>query len=148
MARTLVTNDPVFGWLAYGGVMTIRGDTLSVIARDGLRKRFDVVLADPRTPASRADRLKLELDRDGFAALEPIVMDKRAGRIAFTLENRSNNDHATELSISLPYGSEYQLTQDGRRIPLALTGDWDYPYRATITMTPRPSRIELLRIRP
>jgi hypothetical protein len=32
--------------------------------------------------------VKLELDRDGFAAEVPIVLEKAANRIAFAVENR------------------------------------------------------------
>lgn len=145
MARTLVTEDPLFGWTAYGGTLAESADTLAVEPRDGLRKRFDVVLADPRAPTLRAQRLKIELNRDGFPAGELIVLDKRLGRIAFTLENRSGDAHETELSLDLPYGAHYELRQDGRPVELAPTGDWDHPWRAVVTMGVAPVRLELVR---
>jgi hypothetical protein len=148
MARTLVTKDPLFGWIAYGGSWTEGEDALSVVPRDGLRKRFDVVLADDRAPWLRARRLKLQLNRDGFAAAEPVQVDKRLDRVAFTLENRTADSHQTQLSLWLPYGAQYVLTQDGQERELVLTGDWDYPWRVTLTMTDDPTRIELVRIEP
>ena len=148
MARTLVTKDPLFGWIAYGGSWTEEEDALSVIPRDGLRKRFDVVLADERAPWLRARRMKLELNRDGFAAEEPVRVDKRLDRIAFSIENRTGDSHRTELFLWLPYGADYVLTQDGQERELVLTGGWDYPWRVTLPMTDSPTRIELIRIEP
>jgi len=145
MARTLVTEDPLFGWIAYGGRWTEDEETLSVLPRDGLRKRFDVVLADPRVPRLRAQRLKLELNRDGFARDQAIEVSKGLDRITFTLENRTSDEHDTELSLSLPYGADYVLTQDGKPVELFPTGDWDYPWRVTLPMTRGSTTIELHR---
>lgn len=145
MATTLVTEDPVFGWIAYGATLADSGDTLIVEPRDGVRKRFAVVLADRRAPWLRAQRLTLELDRDGFAVRQPIVLDERLSRIVFTLENRTGDAHETEISLSLPYGSDYQLLQDGRPVEMVPTGDWDYPWRAVVRIGARATRVELLR---
>jgi hypothetical protein len=145
MARTLVTNDPLFGWIAYGGVLTEQGDTLRVRVHDGIRKRFDVVLADHRAPWLRAERLKLELNRDGIAAEPPVVLDRHLGGIAFTLENRTGDAHETEISLSLPYASQYGLTVDGQAVALTATGDWDYPLRAAVRVSGPTARVTLKR---
>ena len=145
MARTVVTNDPTFGWIAYGATWTDAGGTLSVIPRDGVRMRFDAVLPDPRVPWRRGERLGLEVDRDGFAEGQPIQVDKGLDRVALTLENRTGTAHSTELSISMPYGTVYVLTQDGRPVPLERNTSWDYPWRAELSMTSGPTRIELVR---
>ena len=145
MARTVVTKDPIFGWVAYGATWTDAGGTLSVVPRDGVRMRFDAVLPDPRVPWRRAGRLGLEVDRDGFAEGEPIEVDKGLDRIAFTLENRTGAAHRTHLSISMPYGTGYALVQDGTPVVLERTNSWDYPWRAELPMTSGPSRIELVR---
>jgi hypothetical protein len=143
MARTLVTNDPLFGWMAYGGTWTEAAGSLSVVPRDGVRKRFGVVLADPRAPALRAQRLHIELKRDGFAANTPIEVDKRLDRITFTLENRTGESHETEVLFALPYGETYALEQDGSRVEMETTGDWDYPWRATLRVTGDHSTVTL-----
>ncbi len=145
MARTLVTRDPLFGWLVYGGTWTDEGPTLAVVPRDGVRKRFTVVLPDPRVPGRRVRRLDLELGRDGFARSEPIVVDKGLERITITLENRTEDRHATRLSIRLPYRTEYTLVQDGEPVELVPDGDWDYPWRATLRIGDGTSTIELVR---
>jgi len=145
MARTLVTLDPIFGWIAYGATWTEDGGTLSVVPRDGVRMRLDVVLPDARVPWRRARRLGIELDRDGFAEGEPVEVDERLDRIAFTLESRTGDAHRTELSLSLPYGSGYALLQDGRPVELLRTTRWDHPWRAVLSMTGGSTRLELVR---
>ncbi len=46
MAATIVTHDRDFGWYAYGGTMIEKEDELAINPRDGLRRRFDVVIPD------------------------------------------------------------------------------------------------------
>jgi hypothetical protein len=105
---TIVTKDPVFGEYAYGGVLTRTSNVLSVIPRDGLRVRFHVVRDD--------QRLHLELDHDGFAREQPIVVTDTLDRVRFVVENRTGPVHQTGLSIEgLPPGA-YTVTVDGRSI--------------------------------
>ncbi|MEX2271083.1 MAG: DUF5695 domain-containing protein [Vicinamibacterales bacterium] len=146
MAATVVTRDPIFGWFAYGGVLSEKGQTLSVDPRDGLRRRLAVVIPDPGLPFSdSASRLKIELDRDGFAAGSPIAIDKELGRVSFAVENRTANAHATRMRLSLPVNATYTLLQDGKEVPLVQTGNWDYPWRADLAMRGAASKIELVR---
>jgi len=145
MAATVVTRDPLFDWFAYGGTLSISGDVLSVIPRDGLRQRFAAVLPDPQLRWPNVRRFKIELDRDGFAAGVPIVIDKTLHKIAFTLENRSQDAHVTGLWLSFPIGAQYEVTQDGRKVALSKTGNWDYPWLAEMQMGTGPSTIEIIR---
>lgn len=146
MAATIVTRDPLFGWLAYGGTLAEKGGELAVNPRDGLRQRLDVVIPDPALPfAEDMLRLKTELERDGFAADGLITMDKALKKIFFTVENRTANAHKTGLRLSIPAGSSYELLQDGRPVPLVATGDWDYPWRAELEIAGPASRVELVR---
>ena len=105
---TVVARDPIFGEIAYGGVLTRTGGSVSVIPRDGLRARFHVI--------RDAQRLHLELDHDGFAREQPVVIADDLSRIAFTLENRSGGPHTVGLSIDGLAGGEYDVTVDGRRV--------------------------------
>lgn len=148
MARTLLVHDPVFGWFAYGGRLTEHGDTLHVEPRDGLRMRFDVVVPDRRAPSKRAERIALELSRDGFSAGSPIRVDRGMRRLAFSLENRSGTDHETELRLALPYGTAWTLSHDGRDVALTATGDWEYPWRATLRVGAAPAYLVLERTTP
>jgi len=145
MARTLVTDDPLFGWIAYGGSWREEPDALSVVPRDGLGQRFDLVVADPRAPSLRARRLKVELARDGFAGEEPIMVRKDMEALTFTVENRTRDLHSTEIRLWLPYGTEYLLLQDGTPVDLLPTGSWDYPWRGILRMTGGSTTIQLLR---
>lgn len=105
---TIVASDPIFGEIAYGGLLTRRGRTLEVVPRDGLRVRFHVIRGD--------ERLHMILDRDGYAREQPVVVDDGLSRIEFTLENRAGRAHETGLIIAgLPEG-EYAITAGGRRV--------------------------------
>ena len=111
---TIVTRDPAFGEIAYGGILTRTGDTIAVVPRDGLRVRFHVVR--PSTgDRGDAQRLHLELDHDGFAKEQPIVVADDLSRIEFLVENRTGGPHSTGLSIEGLTGS-YRVTVDGRDV--------------------------------
>lgn len=145
MAATVVTRDPVFDWIAYGGTLGVTNEDLSVIPRDGLRQRFCAIVGDAEDPTTNIQRLKIELDRDGFATDKPIRLDKRLGKISFTLENRAGDRHTTGLCLSLPAGTSYSLAQNGKPVPLGPTGNWDYPVRADVDVGTEPAVIELVR---
>ncbi len=105
---TIATRDPVFGEFAYGGVLTRKGTTVSVLPRDGLRVRFHVV--------RDGQRLHLALDHDGFAADRPIVVADDLSRIEFGLENRTGGPHRTGLTVAgLPEG-DYQVAVEGSAV--------------------------------
>jgi hypothetical protein len=130
MAATVVTRDPVFGWIAYGGALAEKRGEVAVEPRDGVRRRFAAVV-----PGSGADdilRLKIELERDGFAAGRRVRMDKSLGRISFILENRTADAHRTGLRLAAPAGYAYALVGNGTTVPFVATGDPDYPWRAEI----------------
>ncbi len=147
MAATIVTRDPVFGWFAYGGAMTERGAVLEVEPRDGLRRRFDVVIPDEALPFPEdIRRLKIELERDGFAAGALIVMDKKLDKIAFTVENRTADAHKTVLRLSAPFQTSYELRLEGKPVPLAATGGWDYPWQAELDVAGKGVAVELVRV--
>jgi hypothetical protein len=146
MAATIVSRDPVFGWFAYGGAMTKRGRELEISPRDGLRRRFHVVIPDSGLPFPEdIRRFKLELERDGFAADGKIVMDKDLGRIAFTVENRTGDAHKTAVRLSFPTHTRYELYQDGKPVSLVSTPEWDYPWRAELEIAGKGAKVELVR---
>ena len=138
MAATIVTRDPTFGWFAYGGLLKNSGDALEVTPRDGLRRRFDVVPDSVR-------RVKLELDRDGFASEQPIALDTAVNRIAFSVENRTGTAHATVLKLALPSNATYAVRQDGKPVMLRAARDWDYPWLVDLAMTKGSTKVQLLR---
>ncbi len=147
-AATIVTCDPVFGWFAYGGVLSAHGQHLSVIPRDGLRQRFDAILPSSPDDSASIRRCKMALDRDGFAAEKPVLLDTALDNIAFTLENRTKDKHTTRLLLSFPAGAPYEVTQDGQRRALHHWADWDYPWSAELQAGPGLSKIKITRLRP
>jgi Family of unknown function (DUF5695) len=105
---TVVARDPIFGEIAYGGLLTRDGHSVQVIPRDGLRVRFHVVRDD--------QRLHMVLDHDGYAREQPIIVADDLSRIEFTLENRTGNAHRTGLHVSgLPAG-DYSIAIDDRTV--------------------------------
>jgi len=142
MAATIVTRDPIFGWLAYGGVLKENGTNLEVIPRDGLRRRFDVVLSEAPQDIRR---VKLELDRDGFVDESKITLDKRATRIMFSVANRTKDAHTTVLKLALPPGAKYAVLQDGKALMLRPTDDWDYPWRVDLAVGQAATKVEIVR---
>jgi hypothetical protein len=145
MAATVLTRDPIFDWIAYGGALTVEGNNLRIVPRDGLRQRFYAILSEPKDARSAVRRFKMELDRDGFAAGENIVTDKALNKIAFTLENRTGEEHTTELLLSVPAGSSYSVLQNGKEIQLSRSGNWDYPLRAELRVTSQSGKVEIVR---
>jgi Family of unknown function (DUF5695) len=143
MAATVIARDPVFGWFAYGGRLEEKRGEVIVEPRDGVRRRLAIVLSGPA--AAEPLRMKIELERDGFAAGRPITIDKSLRKIGFVVENRTADAHRTGLRISVPAGAEYELILGGRRLPLVSTGDPDYPWRAEIDVVAPTSAIELVR---
>jgi uncharacterized protein DUF5695 len=105
---TVVARDPVFGELAYGGVLTRQDRGIAVIPRDGLRVRFHVIRDQ--------QRLHLVLDHDGFARERPIRVSDDLSLVELTLENRTGPAHSTGLTVAgLPAG-DYAVEVDGRPV--------------------------------
>jgi hypothetical protein len=114
MAATIVTRDPAFGWIAYGGTLAEKGRSLSIVPKDGLRQRFYAVLDDTR--------IRIELDRDGFAAGKAIVTDRDFKTIKFVLENRTNDAHTTGILVAVPKGRACRVFQDGKKLSTVPAG--------------------------
>jgi hypothetical protein len=91
-AATILTKDPVFGWTALGGTLSMQDHRMAVIPRDGLRTRFFY--------RNGADGFDLELDRDGFAKDKPILIATPDGGISFAIENRSGDTHITTITLT------------------------------------------------
>ncbi len=107
-AASIVVDDPLFGLFAYGGRLVEKGENIEVIPRDGLRRRFHVILGE--------HRLSLELERDGWAEKMPIVFNRSFSTIRCFLENRAAEGHTTRLKLrGLPAGT-YEILLDGLEI--------------------------------
>lgn len=107
-AAAVVADDPLFGLLAYGGQLSHSREDIKVIPKDGLRKRFHVILG--------GQRFHIQLDRDGFAENKPIVFARTLDEIHFVLENRTGDAHPAQLKLTgLPSGT-YEVLLDGSSI--------------------------------
>jgi hypothetical protein len=143
-AATILTRDEIFDWTSYGGTLEAAGNRMNVEPRDGLRKRFYIVVPTTANDSATYRRLKIELERDGFAAGQKITVD-RSWNVAFDLENRTGDAHTTALMLSLPEGESYVVRHNGSPVALTKTGNWDYPLRAELKVGDEVNRVELLK---
>ncbi len=111
---TIITKDPVFGEFAYGGELTRKGDTVSVIPRDGLRARVHVVRDD--------QRLHMELIGVNYAPERPVMINDKLSNIQITLENGVRAAHRQLCINGLPAG-EYKITVDNQSQTVKMPGD-------------------------
>ena len=108
-AATVVVDDPIFGRYAYGGTIAQHKRRTEVVPHDGLRERFHILTG--------GQRVHLLLDRDAFAAGQPISYDDSFAHLRFTLENHATFAHPIALALTgLPAGS-YRLIVDGTQQP-------------------------------
>ncbi|MFO7756776.1 MAG: DUF5695 domain-containing protein [Bacteroidales bacterium] len=106
MASTILAEDPLFGWFAYGGKLDKAAGDFKVWPRDGVRIRFWLVDNDSRTG--------IELERDGFSKTEPIIVNKERGRIELAIENITGNAHITRLFLDTEDADQWHLSMDGK----------------------------------
>jgi len=106
MAATIATNDPIFGMVAYGGSMETPDNVLKVVPKDGIRRRFYV--------RNGKDKFDIVLDRDGFAVNRQIIVGPTGKSLEFVIENRSNDQHTTKISLKGFTGNYLVSTGSGK----------------------------------
>jgi hypothetical protein len=107
MAETVLAEDPLFGWIAYGGVLSENRKGFAVVPSDGIRGRFSVVADNIRA--------SLVLARDGFAGGEAVKVSPAADRITFRIENRSPESHLTQLKVQ-GFGVSAEVRAGGKKL--------------------------------
>ncbi len=117
-AQTVLSDDPLFGWISYGGVLTQAKKGFYIIPRDGVRSRFSIV--------TEKVRKTLSLDHDGFAAGKQIIVTPALDKVTFTLENRAGGSHTSILTVTTPEGTEPVVTVDGKKVKAVKTGATAY----------------------
>ncbi|HSO77805.1 MAG TPA: DUF5695 domain-containing protein, partial [Bacteroidales bacterium] len=117
-AQTVLSDDPLFGWISYGGVLTQAKKGFYIIPRDGVRSRFAI--------ATEKVRKTLSLDHDGFAAEKQIIVSPALDKVTFTLENRGGGSHTSILTVTTPEGTEPVVTVDGKKVKAVKTGATAY----------------------
>jgi len=101
-ASTVLFDDPLFGMIAFGGEVAQTDGSIGVVPRDGVRQRFHAAIG--------ARRLHLAMDRDGFAAEQPIRVSRTLDRVEFTIESRAPARHEATLAIEGPPPGQYAAT--------------------------------------
>jgi hypothetical protein len=125
MAATVVTEDPLFGWMAYGGILNQNKNGFTVIPRDGLRDRLSLVSKEVRTT--------LSFYRDGFAKEKQIRISPDLKRVSFTLENRTGNTHTTKMSIFVSSGYTPAVLVDGKKVTVVKSGEREFVTNFDVT---------------
>jgi hypothetical protein len=138
MASTIISNDPTFGWIAYGGLLKVEKNKLSVIPEDGVGIRFGIVC--------ESFRLLTELSRDRFSDSKPIVTDKNGNSVLFTVTNETGLSHTIRLKITGTAGTFYRIKNNGEIIGnVKLNGALEVVTEFSIP--PGECRIELSKIK-
>ena len=102
MAATVLADDPIFGWTAFGGTLKEHNGEMQVVPADGIGQQFHFV--------DDHHRFHMKLSRDRFAKNQAIKLDPSLENITFTLSNQTGDDHTTGLILDgLPEG-EYQIS--------------------------------------
>ncbi len=103
-ACTVLADDPVFGLYCYGGDLETQGKLHRITPRDGVHRRFHMVMEQRR--------FHLILDRDGFDCAKGIAVADDLSAISFAVENRHAGNHQTKAEgRGLPAG-EYHVVTD------------------------------------
>jgi hypothetical protein len=108
-AQTVLTDDPLFGWFAYGGTLKKQGRSFLVEPRDGVRSRFSAVTSGPR--------FTVEMERDGFASGKEIKVSRSMRKVDFIIENRSGDTHQSALRVTA--NAKVKVKVDGKRVEQA-----------------------------
>jgi hypothetical protein len=106
-AATVVTNDPVFGMVAYGGDLKQTNELLLVTPKDGLRRKLYY--------RNGSNKIDIELNRDGFAKDRPVIIEPSGKTLQFALENRTGDAHASQINIAGLTGN-YEVKLNGKTI--------------------------------
>ncbi len=118
-ATTILTNDPLFGWFCYGGIMKVENKSFEINPRDGLRQRLDILTDN--------ENIHIEVDRDGYSKEHAIIIKKAFNEITFHLENRTNDKHITTLKIKTKSDSVVRVKQAKKWIKGKKNGeDWSF----------------------
>ena len=89
---TIVTDDPIFGIICYGGNLEEEENEYVIYPLDGVRKKMHIRLGE--------HSLDIKLDRDQFSKEEPIRIKKDLKYIRFSMYNITNDIHCSLIRIT------------------------------------------------
>lgn len=104
-ASTILVNDPIFEWFAYGGNLNKSKKGYHIFPKDGLRNRFAII--------DNKKRIQIEFKQDGFDKNHPISVSNKLDKVDFILENRSGKPHLTKLFIECYDDLKLKCSLDG-----------------------------------
>ncbi len=138
-AASIIVKDPVFGWVAYGGQLQEKQGLFTLIPRDGVRQKLYV----------RGDQFSIDvqLDRDVFAAEQPVRINPAKGEIGFMLENRSGLSHATTIHLQGMIKGRYELTTSAGTAKREINIDGNESQSITVELPVKGLGVTLKRIR-
>lgn len=119
MAETVLAEDPLFGWIAYGGILKERNKGFGIVPSDGVRARFSVI--------TNSIKASVVLERDGFAVDEEVEVSKTADKISFRVENRYGESHNTRMRV-LGFGLLAEVEADGKPLEPVRRSDFETEY--------------------
>ncbi|TWT75727.1 hypothetical protein Pla123a_32370 [Posidoniimonas polymericola] len=94
-ARTILSDDPVFGRICFGGsASNATDDAIGVVPRDGVRRRFSALIG------GRAFHLELKQNR--FAKAQAILVKPELSRISFRVEADAPDSRRIQILFCPP----------------------------------------------
>lgn len=132
-ASTILSMDPIFGWVSYGGKLTLNNNLFNIIPFDGVRNKFFIV--------NKGKRIGIELDHDGFKAASPIIVSKGLNKILTLIENRSGDSHDTRIFIYQDKLHYCQLFLDDSPVSIKFNNGMHY---ADLNITKKEHKLKLL----
>jgi len=115
-AATVLADDPIFGRFCFGGDWHQSGDSLEVVPKDGLRRRFHAMLG--------TTKLHLTSDTDHFAIGQPLVLKNDLSQIQFQLEGSNPEKHLATIHLSGLTGA-YTISSHNSKLLLSLKASQD-----------------------
>lgn len=100
LSTDLVTDDPIFGTVAYGGTTTSDQYSNTVIPKDGLARRLNLV----------TQQLSFSLDNDRYTQA---IVGKNSADVRIDMQNVSGAAHSGSLSVSGLAQGSYAVVVNG-----------------------------------
>jgi len=108
MALTIIVNNPLFVWLAYGGNLKISNEILEVIPADGVGIRFGF--------GTESSRIVAGLNRHRLSSKGPVFTDKMGKSFQFTVDNITGREHKIQLELTGTAGTIYHMKINGKKV--------------------------------
>jgi hypothetical protein len=102
---TYVVNDPLFGFVAYGGKLSADDAGYNTVPLDGVRRRFFIQNGN--------QFLSVIIRQDGFKKDAEIKVARNYDKISFSIEKRIACSHECTISLSGLKQGRYKVTVGG-----------------------------------